>query len=245
MPADPRLTDALVQVLQSKSPALSVVAAWALGKMGAKDAVLPLRAALDSSYRSVQGYSARALGTLGDVEAIPGLLARLDAEQDDGLRLAYASALGKLGVGEALPTLLARLAECDDESMSAELALAVARIVGDERHYIQLARAMRSQPGTTYAQTIGSARRQLTRLHRRGEAITSGLQVVEEMFAHEKLDEASRALGEWMAHAPAGWYRTAGDEVMKHVARQLQEQGYARPEYVLLGLHTLTAGLAE
>jgi MFS family permease len=250
MPADPRLTDALVQVLQGKSPALSVVAAWAIGKMGAKDAVPPLRAALNSPYRSVQGYSARALGTLGDMEAIPELLERLEAEQDDGLNLAYASALGKLGVGEALPTLLARLSVCDDESMCAELALAVARIVGNERGYIQLARAMRSQPGTTYAQTIAHARRQLTRLRRRGEAVTSGLQAVglqaiEETFAHEKLDEASRALGEWMVHAPASWYRTAGAVVIKEVACQLQEQGYARPEYVLLGLHTMTTGLAE
>ncbi len=249
MPADPRLTDALVQVLQGKSPALSVVAAWAIGKMGAKDAVPPLRAALNSPYRSVQGYSARALGTLGDMEAIPELLDRLEAEQDDGLSLAYATALGRLGVGEALPTLLARLSACDDESMCAELALAVARIVGNERGYIQLARAIRSQPGTTYAQTIAHARRQLSRLHRRGEAVTpglqAGLQAIEETFAHEKLDEASRALGEWMAHAPAGWYRTAGASVIKEVACQLQEQGYARPEYVLLGLHTMTAGLTE
>jgi MFS transporter, NNP family, nitrate/nitrite transporter len=245
MPADPRLTEALVQVLQSKSPALSVVAAWAIGRMGAKDAVLPLRTALDSRYRSVQGYSARALATLGDKESAPELLARLAHEADAGLGLAYASALGKLGVNEALPTLLERLAACDDEAMSAELALAVARILGDERGYIQLARAMRSQPGTTYSQTIAHARRHMTRLHRRGEAISAGLQPIEEDFAHEELDLAAYALGEWMAHAPAAWYSAAGDEVLREVARQLQTFGYKRPEYLLLGLHTLTAGLLE
>ncbi|MCC6456532.1 MAG: HEAT repeat domain-containing protein [Caldilineaceae bacterium] len=245
MPADPRLTDALVQILQSKSPALSVVAAWAMGRMGARDAVPSLRGALDSRYRSVQGYSARALATLGDVESAPELLARLAHEEDDGLRLAYASALGKLRIEEALPTLLARLCACDDESICAELALAVARLIGNERSYIQLARAMRSQPGTTFAQTLAAARRHFVRARRRGEAITSGLQAIEDDFAREQLDHAARSLGAWMEHLPAGWYRSAADAVIREVASQLQRLGYARPEYVLLALHTLTEGLAD
>ena len=85
----------------------------------------------------------------------------------------------------------------------------------------------------------------MTRLHRRGEAITAGLQPIEDDFAHEQLELAAQALGEWLAHAPAAWYSAAGNEVMREVARQLQEFGYKRPEYLLLGLHTLTAGLVE
>jgi HEAT repeat protein len=245
MPADARLTEALVQVLQSKSPALSVVAAWAIGKIGAKDAVPPLREALHSRYRSVQGYSARALATLGDVDAVPELLARLENEQDDGLSVAFASALGKLGVGEALPSLLARLAKSDDEAMAAELALAVARILGNERAYIHVARSMRSQPGTTIAQTLANARRHIARVQRRGEALTADLSSIEDAFAREQLDEAARKLGEWIEHLPTGWYRTTGDAVLREVACMLQTEGFARPEYVLLGLHTITEGLLE
>jgi hypothetical protein len=245
MPADPRLTDALVRVLQSKSPALSVVAAWALGRMGARDAVPPLRGALDSRYRSVQGYSARALATLGDLESAPDLLARLACEEDDGLRLAYASALGKLGVAEALPVLLERLAKSDDEAMSAELALAVARLVGNERSYVQMARAMRSQPGTSYAQSLANVRRQLARLHRQDEGGNAALQAVEDAFAREHLEDAARALGGWMEQLPATWCGVRGNVVLHEVARQLQSSGYARPEYVLLGLHTLSESISH
>lgn len=245
MPADPRLTAALVQVLQSKSPSLSVVAAWAIGKIGAKEAVLPLREALHSRYRSVQGYSARALASLGDVVAAPELLARLELEQDDGLSLAYASALGKLRMGAALPTLLVRLATCDDEAMGAELALAVARIVGNERSYIQVARAMRNQPGTTIAQSLSQARRHLIRVQRRGAAVTAELQSIEDNFAHEQLDDAPRSLGMWMEYLPVAWYQPTSDAVIRSVACKFREDGFARPEYVLLALHTITAGLAE
>jgi hypothetical protein len=48
-----------------------------------------------------------------------------------------------------------------------------------------------------------------------------------------------------MEHLPDGWYRAAGALVIHEVALQLQQLGYTRPEYVLLGLHTLTEGLAE
>ncbi|MFN2165934.1 MAG: MFS transporter, partial [Anaerolineae bacterium] len=52
MRSDERLTSALVEVLNGSEPALSVVAAWALGRMGDERAVIPLREALvTSTYR--------------------------------------------------------------------------------------------------------------------------------------------------------------------------------------------------
>jgi hypothetical protein len=71
------------------------------------------------------------------------------------------------------------------------------------------------------------------------------LQRIEDRFAHEELDEAACAFGEWLAHLPAAWYPTAGDAVVREAACKLQQFGYARKEYVLLGLHTITEGLAE
>lgn len=245
MPPDPRLIDALVQVLQGKSPALSGIAAWALGKMGAKEAVPALRAALQSPYRSVQGYSTRALASLGDRKVAPELLARLENEPDDGLSLAYCAALAKLGVDDALPLLLARLNACDDEATAAELALAVARILGNEREYIQVARAMRNQPGTALAQAIAHARQRLQRAHRSDGAITSKLIAIEDDFAREQLDSAARAFGEWLGQLPAQWYGANGNVVRCEVSCRLQQLGSARPEYLLLGLHTLTQGHAQ
>jgi MFS family permease len=246
MPADPRLTAALVNVLQSKSPALSVVAAWAIGKVGAKEAVPPLREALDSQYRSVQGYSARALGTLGEKSIVPELLTRLEHEEDDGLALAYLSALGKLGSQDALPAMLTRLASCDDAAMCAEQALAVARILGNERHYIQLARDSRRQPGTTIAQSVSHIRRTLGRTHQPAGIVASELQSLEDTFAREQLDEGACLLGRWLEdRLHAEWSSDECRMVLREAASHLQQQGCTRPEYVFLALHALHQALVE
>ncbi len=62
MPADERLITALIEVLRDDSPALSVVAAWALGKIGRNHAgaKLALRQALNSNYRSLQAHTIHA-----------------------------------------------------------------------------------------------------------------------------------------------------------------------------------------
>jgi hypothetical protein len=245
MPADARLTAALVEVLEGKSPALSVIAAWALARVGDRRAIEPLRGALDAKYRSVQGYSARALATLGDQAAVPELLARLDQEEDDGLVLAYGAALGKLAVVEALPALLPKLAAAEDEAMGSELALAVARILGDERHYIQLARGLRDQPGTRSAQAVEAARRELMRVHRRGEALTATLVTVADHFAHDQMDMGCAGLADWLEHAPAGWYRPEAEMVIQALVPLLRQWQAARRELLLLGIHLLAAGAAH
>ena len=107
---------------------------------------------------------------------------------------------------------------------ASELALAVARIVGNERSYIQLARSMRSQPGTDdCADAWPMRRRHLTRADRRGEtahcAIAGRLKMI--LRANNWIAGA-RALGLWMEHLPAAWYRAAGDLVVREVACKLQ-----------------------
>jgi HEAT repeat protein/Na+/melibiose symporter-like transporter len=243
MPPDPRLTAALARVLGGKSPALSVIAAWALGRIGDPAAVEPLRAGLAAPYRSVQGYSARALATLGDRAAADELLRRLQAEEDEGLRLAYASALGKLRVAAAAPMLLERLAASDDEAVRLELALAVARIVGDERRFIHLTRGMRSQPGTTAAQSLNDLRRHLERSHLVDAAGLDRLRAVEELVAREQVDAGATALAAWLAARPQLWQEVTVRAVLDEAARQLDSGGAGRQEYLVLALHTLWTGL--
>jgi hypothetical protein len=131
--------------------------------------------------------------------------------------------------------------------MAAELALAVARIIGNERSYIQMARALRQQPGTTVAQTIANARRHLARSQHGTQhsevAILNELQVIGDDFAHEELDHATRAFGQWLERLPPQWYSKGGAAVLAEVSCKLVENGYARSEYLLLGLHTITEGL--
>lgn len=245
MPADPRLTAALVEVLGGKSPALMGVAAWALGRIGDRRALEPLRGALGSSYRSVRAYSARALGTLGDADSAPELMARVRLEEDEDLRLAYAAALGRLGVQDAVGRLLEILRDTQDETIRMELALAVARLVGDERHFVQLVRAVREQSGTALAQGIESARRHLVKTNGVGREASAGLATIGEFWARDQLDEGAQGLGEWLMQSDWAWYTPMGCAVLQEVAWRLQRCSAHRKEYLLLALHTLTAGLAS
>ena len=77
MGPDPRLVEAVAGVLEGREISLSVIAAWALGRMGSDDALPALRRGLNSTYRSLQAHCARSLGTLGDQESAPLLLERL------------------------------------------------------------------------------------------------------------------------------------------------------------------------
>lgn len=240
MPADPRLTESLVTVLQGKSPALSVVAAWALGRIGDRAAMTPLRVTLDSPYRSVRAYSARALGTLGDGDVVAELKARLQSEEDEDLRLAYVSALGRLGAHEAADAMLHILRESQDEAIRMELALALARLVGDERHFIQLVRNVRRQPGTAAAQALAGARLHLRRVHALDAGLDRELSRIEELLARERLDEGAAALGVCIGQLDWARFRPVGCAVLQEAAWRLQRGSVSRREYLLLALHTLT-----
>lgn len=242
MPADPRITDALVKTLHSRAPALSSMAAWALGRGGHHAAIPALRAALESDYRSVQSYAARALGTLGDAAVGRELLARLEAATDEGLSLAYATALGRLQVAEALDPILARLAAAADESVRAELALAAARLVGDEAPYIRLARSSASQPGTSYAQALAAAHKQLARRLRGNAPRLALLTELADCFAREEVEAAAVGLAAWLAEMPPGLLAAPASHVARVAAAQLHRHAAARPEYLLLALHALTVG---
>ena len=80
----PRLTETLANMISGSEVALSVVAAWALGRIGDKAAIPALREGLELEYRSVRMHCARALGTLGDRDISAMLHERLRSETDRG-----------------------------------------------------------------------------------------------------------------------------------------------------------------
>jgi len=107
--------------LRSDDPSAQYYAAWWLGRNRSRhpEALPLLLSALQQrrprdpgagvEENAVARNAARALGKLGDPEAIPELLAALE-DEDDGLREAAARALGELGAEAAVPALVRRLA---------------------------------------------------------------------------------------------------------------------------------------
>jgi MFS family permease len=236
---DDRLVTALVEILHGSEPALSVLAAWALGRMGDERLAEPLREALNSPYRSVQAHSSRALGALGDSSAIPTLRHRLAYESDYGLRVAYASALGQLGVAEATGEILELLGESEDEASRMELALALARIVGDEHGFIQLLRQARLELGTATAQALAGLNKKLERLYPDEPALAATAAAAADALAHEDLPAGSARLVDLIHELPGACAGDSHQLILTEAARRLAHDGVLRHEYLLLAIHAL------
>jgi HEAT repeat protein len=239
--SDPRLTEALVEILQSKEPALSVIAAWALGRMGDPAALPALREGINAEYRSIRAHSARSLGSMGDRAAIPDLLERLRSEQNEDLRVAFGSALGALEAQQATADLLDLLYTNQDEDARLELALALARLVGNEHHFIHLWRAMRTEPGTAASQAMTSARKSIEHIVE-DPALGRAIEDCAEVLARQELEEGTACISRLIPQLPL---RDAGDTValiLNECALRLEEFGVQRREYLQLALHAMNEG---
>ncbi|MCB0230406.1 MAG: HEAT repeat domain-containing protein, partial [Anaerolineae bacterium] len=239
---EPRLVEALAGVMEGPEPALSTVAAWALGRMGDASARPALERGLESRYRSVQAHSSRSLGVLNDRDAIPELLARLQEEADPGLQLAYASTLGQMKVDNALPPILSLLATARNRTARAELALAAARIVGDEAHFIQMLRQARREPGTALAQAMIALRKRVEQMEGVDGELLDRFDACALALARNQLNEGVACLTE-ITHAlipltPVEYQRG----ILVHCAEGMEIHGTERIEFPVLTLHTLAAG---
>jgi MFS family permease len=237
MPADERLINALVEILEGSELALTVVAAWALGRLGDPRAIEPLRRSLHSSYRSVRAHSARALGALGDRESAPLLLERLESEEDKGLQMAYASALGNLQWVEGIPKLLRLLAQTQNPGARLELALTLARIIGGEHTFVSLLRQVRSDPGTATAQALNTYRRRNEKKLDKG--VLSQILACEDALARGEIDHGCRLLGELIPELPLQSMSRPRAEILQECGTQLAASGADHTEYILLAIHAL------
>ena len=237
MQPDQRLTNALVEVLHGNQPDLSMSAVWALGRIGDKQAIAPLRELLESKHSFLQAGAARALATLGDADVIPLLLDKFDAEQDDGLRIAYASALGTLRSRDGLNRLLPFLYQARGNDARMELALSLARITGNANQFVLLARQVRAQSGTAFSQAVIDLKR--FKLTQKVPALHESMDRCATAFIREEMNPAARLLAQVLTGSPVEGSNTAHKLILQECARRLNEFGAARPEYILLALHTL------
>ena len=242
MKPDAQLTAGLVKILLGKNPALSVMAAWALGRIGDRNAANALWQGLNSPFKSVRMHCVRSLGTLGDRRSGKMLLQRLENETDEGLQLAYASALGGLRMSKAAFKLLDLLYTSQDEESRLELALALARIVGDESFFIQLWRSTRGEAGTALAQTVEMLKKKWLRWNKPGAddgEITALLTASAAAFAANDLADGTAQLQAFLATAPLDACEYINMLICQECATHLAEFKETRQEYVLLALHAL------
>ncbi len=242
MKPDAQLTAALVKILLGKNPALSVMAAWALGRIGDRNAANALWQGLNSPFKSVRMHCVRSLGTLGDRRSGKMLLQRLESETDEGLQLAYASALGGLRVSKAAFKLLDLLYTSQDEESRLELALALARIVGDESFFIQLWRSTRGEAGTALAQTVEMLKKKWLRWNKPGAdegETTATLTACAAAFAGNDLAGGIAQLQVFLESAPLDACEYINMLICQECAIRLTEFGETRQEYVILSLHAL------
>jgi MFS family permease len=232
---DERLVQALAEILHSTDPALSVMAAWALGRMGAEDGQSPLQKGLESDYRSIRAHSARSLATLGDRSVVDLLRRRLRQEKDHGLKIAYAASLGQLQDTAVTPTLLSLLYQEADPMAQAELALALARLIGNENKYIQMLRQTRADMDTAASQIILSMSKKLptTPPHLTAECARA--------FSLGRHDEGISKLVELAQTVLERPLPTPNKLILQECLIRLPQLGLTRREYLLLLLHALAA----
>lgn len=242
---DSHLTDALIQTLEGNEPALSTVAAWALGRIGDEHAREALRRGLNARYRSVQAHCARSLGSLGDATVIPILLDRLVIEKDVGIQMAFAAALGKLGASEAIAPLLTLLRDASSEDQRSEFALALARLIGKEHTFIQLQRRMKTESGTALSQAVTALNGKLKKSQTDSQELERALGSAAEALARDELAQGVALFCEGLQLLLREPWAGACQNIIQECAARLAEFGAERLEYVTLALHTADCSLAD
>ena len=239
---DPRLTEALANLLPGTELALSGVAAWALGRQGDPAAIPPLRESLDSPYHSIRAHAVRALGALGDQQSAAGFMERLAEETDKGLQMAYSAALGQLQVRDAAGLLLEMLQKTRNPGARMEVGLSLARLVGEESDFIQLLHQTRAATGTgtALAQNINTLRKKTAKKHLARDLNDHFLEAGD-AFARDEFDRGVVELSQIVAAILENNLASTEELILRTCADRFVESDEDLIAYILLALHTLDA----
>lgn len=235
----PRLVDALVVFLGDNKTDLSLSAAYALGKLKDKSAIVPLRETLMSEYKLLRARSARALAMLGDVESCSFIHAQMKHEEDQTLKIAYASALGALQYADAMEDIRTLLKDTESRTLCAELALALAKLVGDEKLFIRLWRQLRRDCTTSAAQIILSLRKELPRNVTQKASLKRSISDCAAAFGAADMPRAAKLLCELTDKLPLRTAWATEQTLITLCKESIAIYGTKRLEYICLLLHTL------
>jgi len=163
-------------------------------------------------------------------------------ETDKGLQMAYASALGNLHDQEATALLLGLLHDTANDKARLELALALARLVGDENHFIRLVRGVRSDLGTTVAQELTNFKRKVERSTKmRGQELPLVVECLN-AFAHHDQVAGITKLAQLLQELPPDHFDATNQQILRECAINLETFGEQHLEYLYLSLHILHVG---
>jgi MFS family permease len=233
-PPDPRYVEALTKILHGTELSLTVLAAWALGRIGDANAIDALRLGMDSQYRSIRAHCSRALGTLGDTTIAPELLQRLEAETDAGLQMAYAAALGSLQCKDAITPIIHLMHSIENEGARMELALSLARIAGNEPQFIRLLRELRQDCGTSASQFMFSHKKKLSDLANHDAGVEGSIMACSEGFGREDMEQGIELLAQIIEALPKDNLSAEVQAVLAECIEQLRVHGVNRLEYLVL-----------
>jgi hypothetical protein len=155
--------------------------------------------------------------------------------------MAYASALGKLQAVAGVDHLLSLLAEIQNEGARMELALSIARLIGDENHFIRLARETRADLGTSISQAVTALKRTIGKDQLVGELQTV-LDDCADKMAREDFSHGVRLLSEVIQQLPQESFSDTSNVILRACVEQLTEDQLTRREYILLALHVANKG---
>lgn len=238
--ADQRITRALVETLAGSDPALGSLAAWALGRGGDRNGIPALRDGLASPYRSVRAHCARSLASLGDRQSAADLAQWLVIEPDEELQVAYAAALGMLRYEPAVTLIGDLLWRQARPEKRMELALALARITGEEHFFLQLRRQSGDDLATALAPVVSNLRRKLA-VRVPQQDLAQRLALCAEALARHDLDQGVGLLVNAAAKVSLAVQPQPAVKVLHACEAGMRAFGAERVEYLLLALHAMHA----
>jgi hypothetical protein len=180
---------------------------------------------------------------LDDVESIPHFQDKLRQEPNPRLRLAYVSALGKLRVEGSVDQLFDLLQQARSEVSRGEIGLAIARIIGDEKYYLQHWRSLHADFNTSTAQALLSFQKPAERCGLAELAEVS--EASANSFASGDLDSGLTSLVTMLRWLPKSDLDQTTATVSLRCIDGLQKYGKERKEYILLSLHTLDTAFKQ
>jgi len=138
-----------------------------------------------------------------------------------------------------VPELLSLMQTCQDPHARLELALALARLVGDENFFVRLAREVRSDPDTPLAQSITSTEKRLEKAGLSGRSTAVEWNDCASTFSQGDYHTGVVKFLDLLSGIPFQQLRPVERVILDDCVQHLVEHGEIRMDYLLLALHTL------